>query len=276
MRANINNAPLVIKKRKTTRIRFQGEQIGERDNLVLDMSKQGLSDVIYYMQGITIQDTQKEIDKGNDPNILVVDNRDGKALRDVQRKTEVYFGDKLDKLLIKTIQRNLSANIRSRAGNPADRALGNIAGNFEWLYSETSRGTATPVDINRVTTLPRDSFLVLRPTNNTVGIADMLAARKDAGWPSSTYNGNARNAMIKMGEEKAFGDGEDKRSGGVGFMGYTTQKLKRLRLMKNYTIYAVFTQAYKLPDELYSHGTPVIVLRAKRKRGYYRKPKVRR
>jgi len=243
----------VIAKRQVTNIRFMGEAFGKRDLLSVDMNKQSLSDIQYMLKALTIHDTQIEIKNGNEPTRLAVDGRETTFLAHAKRKTEVTFGNTLDMLLIKAIQRELMSAIKTNAVKPADAALGNMS-NWEWAYAEKSGEAASPVQIHTVKSLKIGSYLILRPNSNMVGLADMFAARKDAGW--------APGRWLTKG-----------RSGGKGFMAKGVDKLKRTRLMKNYTIHVVFTQRFKISDEKYSHGTPVVVLRARRNKGY-RKIKV--
>ncbi len=246
MAVNLNSAKLVIKSQKTTNIRFLGESFSKRDNIVLDMGKQGLSDIQHLMKEIVIHDTDIEIKKGNDPTRLVVDNKETTNLKYARRYVEVTFGNKLDLLLIKSIQRELMSAIRQYAVKPADAALGSMV-HWTWAFARKPGQVAQPVNINDVKSLPIGSYLILKPTSNMVGLADMFAARKDAGWsPGKWWNKG--------------------RSGGRGFMSKGINKLKRTRLMKNYTIHVVFTDRFKVPSEKYSHGTPVVVLRAKRSR----------
>jgi len=265
---NLNKAPLVIKKRKTTRIRFQGEQFGTRDTLVLDMGKQGLSDIQYLMKLIAVEETEKEANAGNEPTFLVVDGKEGAQVSSAQRKIEVFFGTELEQLMIRTVQRSLSTSIKANGATSSDRALGSSS-LWEWGMAATPKDVAVKVNINQVTHIPRGAYLVLKPKSNMVGLADMFAARKDAGWDESTWGSAAHAMAIKAAETGKYGDA-DRRSGGVGFMSKAVSKIKRTRLMRNFTMFASFTQDFKLRDELYSHGTPVIVIKAKRYKRYKR------
>jgi hypothetical protein len=250
MALNLARAPLVIAQRKTTNIRILGEPLSKRDTLVVDMNKQSLADIQWMLKAITIDDTAAEIRKGNEPTRLVVDAKETTYLAFAQRKVEVTFGNFLDQLLIRLIQRQLMSAIRSYAVSPKDAALGTMA-NWGWAYAAKRGEAASPVNVTAVTSLPVGSYLILKPTSNQVGLANMFAARKDAG--------------------KAPDQWWDKgRSGGRGFMSKSLDTLKRSRLMKNYTIHVVFTKRFQTPGEKYSHGTPVVVLRARRNRGYKR------
>jgi len=253
--ANLIGAPIVIKSRKTSAISFDSgggrSKISDRDTITLDMKKQGLSDIEFLLKAITIEETKAQVKKGNDPSSLVVDNRQNKPLHTAKRRVEVTFGNFLDQLMIKAVERTLMNEIRKAVKDDSAKLLGSI-GNWEWLYAEKSKGKAAPVNPRTMTAIAIGSLLILKPKSNQAGIQDMFAARRDAGWEDAD--------LWKKG-----------RSGGMGFMAKSINKLKRTRLMKNYSIYVVFTQRFKLSNEIYSHGTPVIVIRVRRRsRGYKR------
>jgi hypothetical protein len=252
-------APLVIPQRKVTTVRLLGKSIGQKETLTFEMGKQSLSDIQYLLKKIAVDDTRKEIRKKNEPTRLVVDNRETIFIFDAKRRIEVTFGNFLDKLLIKTIERELMSAIRSYAVSPEDAALGNMA-LWGWYYAPKSGIVATRADFKTLKALPVGSYLVLKPKSPMVGLANMFAARKAAGWPKGDWLG-------KKG-----------RSGGAGFMRKGIDKIRRSRLMKNYTIRVAFTGKYPTPGEKAHPGgvtrTPVIVLRAARKRRGYRRIKI--
>lgn len=251
MAVSLNHAPLVIPKRKVTNVRLLGKPIGQRETITGEMSRQSIADLEYLIKAITIQDTEIEIRKDNEPTRLIVDNREGKALSTVKRKSEVIFGNFLDTQLIKFIQRSLMSSIKSNAVSPEGKELGTMA-YWTWAYSPKAGQIATPVRIDQIKSLPYGSMLILRPRSPDVGLQNMFAARKDAGWPAWQWR-------TRKG-----------RSGGKGFMFKGINRLKRSRLMKNYTIHITFTDRFKVAGEKYSHGTPVVVMRAQRNKRYRR------
>jgi hypothetical protein len=228
-------------------VRLNGAAVGFRETLFVEMSKQGLSDLRYLLKSITLEDTQQQINQENFPTRLAVDNKESTSLAAVQRKTEVQFGNTLDQLLIRAIERSLMSSIRSNAVSPKQAAFGSMS-YWEWAFAPKVGQQAASINVTDLTALPIGSYLILRPKSGKIGVANMYAARKDAGVPL----------------------GGPGRSGGRGFMAKGISALKRSRLAKNYTIRIAFTQRYKLGDELYSHGTPVVVLRARRNVGYRR------
>jgi len=240
-------APLVVKKRKVTNIRFDGKPFSKRDNIELDMTKQGLSDVKFLLRQITYLETQAQIKIDNLPTRMAVDSRENKPLHAVERRTEVTYGNELDINMMKAVERNVRSSASMNAVTPSGKSLSS-AGSWEWRYVEKpGKGELGVVIRNyNIKSVAIGSYLIYRPTVTIVGIENMFAARSDAGKP-------------------LLGPG---RSGGVGFMAKGISKIKRSRLLKNYTIRIVFTQRFAIPGEQYSHGTPVVIVKAKRNRRY--------
>lgn len=251
MATNPRQAPLVIAKQKTTHIRFMGQPFSVRDRIVAEMNTQSIADIRWLLKAIAIQDTAIEVRKGNFPSRLIVDGRESTYLGYATRKVEVTFGDLLDMELIKAIERQVTSSVRTNAADQKDAHLGERA-YWEWAYALDRNSSATVVaDVRSIGPMLPGSFLVYRPRDGGVGLANLAATRKDAGWPQGQWYGPGR-------------------SGGRGFMAKALEPLKRTRLMKNYTMRIVFTKRHKVQGELYTHGTPVIILRAKRNTGYRR------
>ena len=263
----LSGAPLVVKKRKTINVRMGGDfagdlderLIGKKDSITVDLQKQGISDIEYLLKHITIVETRAQIILKNFPTRLAVDNKENKPLHAVERKTEVTYGNDLEQAMIKFIERSLSAAIRTLAVNAEGRALASMS-NWQWMYVEnpsvSTAGVPIP-DIKKLKSMRIGAYLVLKPRSNMAGVANMFAARKDAGWPAEKWRGPGR-------------------SGGRGFMAQSIDKMKRGNLVKNYIIHAAFTNRYRVQGEVYRASseqgaiTPVLVVRAKRNRRYKR------
>jgi len=263
---SLDKAPLVIKRAKTVNVKLMGKTVGERDEIIIDMTNQGLSDVQYLLKAIAEFENSEQVINGNPPTVLVVDNKEATNIRGAQRKIEIFYGAEMDTLLIKTIQREVMSAVRTYAAIPSDARLGSM-GNWQWDFvpSRDAKGSKV-TNVNDVKSLPRGSSLILKPKSNMVGLANMFAARKDAGqssryWGQGAHDAAVRNANVTYPKNT-------KGSGGVGFMTKGVNKLKRSALFKNFTIRVVFTDAYKLSNELYSRGTPVVVVSAKRNKRY--------
>lgn len=249
MAVNFARAPIVIPLTKTTVVRLAGEQIGIRKTLNVDMSKQGLSDLRYWIKEITIDDSQQQINRENPPTRLVVDNKESNHIDGVQRKTEVQFGNLLDQEIIRGVERQLMSSIKANATTPNQAKYGNMQ-YWEWALAPTRKDIAKPIHMTRQIELPPGAYLILRPKPNVklMGMFNMWAARKDAGVPLS-------------------GPG---RSRGRGFMAKGINTTKRSRVTKNYIIAAMFTKMFQNSGEIYKHGTPVVVIRSRRNTGYRR------
>jgi len=247
MKLNLPKAPLVIKKRKTTTIRLDGQSFGRRDNIELDMTKQGVADIEFLLRQITYQESVAQARINNPATRLVVDGRENKPLHAVTRNTEVTYGTELDVAMMKVIERNVRSSIQSNAVSSEEQSLGSSS-NWEWRYvAQPGKGDiGVKITGYKLKSVAIGSYLIYRPKNNMMGIANMYAARQDVGKP-------------------LYGSG---RSGGMGFMAKAISKIKRTRLLKNYTIRIVFTQRFALSNEIYTHGTPVVIVKAKRNRRY--------
>jgi hypothetical protein len=250
--ANLNAAPMVVARRRT--VKFGDGTSGQRESINLDMTKQGLSDIQFLMKAITIEDTRKQEKAGNPATRLAVDSREGKPLKYAQRRTEVTFGSFLDRLLIRNIERELIMSIR-RTTQRRTGKLQNI-NNWEWIYYEKKGDPGKKMNPRRLNTLPSGAKLVLRPTR------------------SIPYASWANWAVARKGQDVTPSRGKNKgvtRTTNQGFMAGSIKKLKRSRLSKNYTIWISFSKQYQVAGETYPHGSPSIVVSAKRKRRGYKR-----
>jgi len=268
VKTSLASAPIVIAKRKVINVRIRGEfaggsderLVGKKETLTVDMQTQGFSDIRYMIRRITIEETDNQIRLKNPPSRIAVDNREGKQLALVERRTEVTYGNFLDVQMLKFVERSLMSAIKSLGVSSSDRALGNLAA-WEWRYVADPSKNKVGVKLRNKKSLKAlrvGSYLVLKPKSIMVGVANMKAARKDAGWPKHKW---------------VYGTGS---SGGKGFMAKSIDTMKRSNLLKNYTIHVSFTKRFRVRGETYretsSFGavTPVIVVRTKRNRRYKR------
>jgi hypothetical protein len=253
-----------IKRRK---VNVLGQQIGQREILSYDLKLQTRKDLKSLGIQIVNIDTTQQLKIGNDPSRVVVDNREGVPVHAFRRKIEVTFGDFLDKELIKAIERNLRAAIlksstainilsRSGLGDTGFLSVDAIAGRgaWEWLYVPPDGAKRVVNPMTDIPALPRGATLVYRPKVKFVGLANMIAARMDAGVRGQDLF-------------KAIG-----KTGGVGFMAEGINAVKRVMPFRNYVIFATFTKRFNTSGDTYRRGgMPCIVVRAARKRKPYRK-----
>lgn len=264
---SLQGAPLVIEQRKTIPVRVAGDFggspseriIGQKERFDIDMTNQGYADIQFLLREITVKEAIRQEKIDNPPTRIAVDNYETKPLKLVKRKVEVAFGNVLDQVMIRYIERSVQSAVASLAAVSADSGLGSPA-LWEWLYIDNPRKSRVGVSVNplKLKAMKPGSQIVYKPTSTNVGVANMMAARKAAGWDPNRW---------------LWGKG---RSGGKGFMSASVDKMKRGYVLKNYTIRAGFTHKHRLSGEPYrrtSKGgaiTPIIVVTARRNRRYRR------
>jgi hypothetical protein len=229
---------------------------------------------LWLLQSITVQETDQQMKLDNPPSRLAVDGREKKPLHQVKRRVEVTFGNTLDRLMIKTIERSLSNFIRSTLPAKDVRGLDRVSSNWQWLYIR-ERG-ATPIIGNPLNqkSLQIGSMLILRPRPHMkyAGMQNLMAAKIDVGKrPFTIAQLETPGPGGRDYREKRPPNSGEGRSGGHGFMRKAIETLKRNRLLKDYTIYSTHTLEYENINEVYMHGTPCIIVRARRRnKGYKR------
>jgi len=250
----------------------KGPRTGLRESLTLDLGKQTLSDIQFVLTEIAVQETRGQIKADNPPSRVVIDNREGKPLEFAERKIEIDYGEFLDKLMIQQIERSVLASVRSSGLTSAGTATGEPGKGFafiasksdwRWLYIETPGTTAKPIT-NPAQTLGAmavGSTLIYMPKSEYAGLLNMVSARIAAGWSKKRLYYSQKKQKVPTYGAK---EGGKYRTGKKGFMARSIDKLKRNRLLKNYSIRVGFTGKFKLTNERYSHGTPFISVRAKR------------
>lgn len=248
---NLNNAPQVIPKRRV--IRVGGEEVGSRETVVQEIGKQSVEDLRFIIREIVHDEvrTQDRID--NEATRLAVDSREHKPLQYVERRAEVDFGNYIDMLVIRTIKRELINAIRNTTGKRTGK-LQNI-NNWEWVYFQDKGSKGRRIKPSGKIFLNMRSKLVLRPT----------ARIPYASWANWKVAQRGQSFTPTRGKNKGV-----TRTTNQGFMAQSIAKMKRNRLFKAYTIWISFSKKYKAAGDTYPHGSPTIVLYAKRKARSYR------
>jgi hypothetical protein len=248
---SLAKAPLVIPK--TRSIKVDGTTVAERQTIGYELETQVYSDVLYLLREITLEETEAQIRLDNQPTRFAVDNRDTKPLSAAQYRTDVIFGNALNKAVISAIERGLREAIRKTTNVDTGR-LENIHANWNWIYFVGKGTPGTRINARSLKAFPFGAKLVLRPKLDYVGWANMAVARRGQSFTPS------------RGKNKGI-----TRTNNQGFMALAISKLKRSPLFKDYTIYISFSKKYRVAGDKYPHGTPSIVLSAKRKRKAYKR-----
>ncbi|RLC00596.1 MAG: hypothetical protein DRH90_18140 [Deltaproteobacteria bacterium] len=249
---NLNTAPLVIPKRRVVKV--GGVAVGSKDTLNVEMEKQSLSDIQYLLKEITYEDTEQQIRLDNPPTRVAVDNRENKPVSQAEWKTEVQFGQIIDHIMIRTVQRELINAIR-RTTQERTGALQDIH-NWEWVYYSKKGKRGVKVNPFKIEALPSGARLVLRPTSKI----------PYASW--------ANMWVAKQGTDFTPSRGKNKgvtRTRNEGFMAQAIAKFKRSQFAKSYTMWVSFSKKYQTAGDTYPHGSPAITIMARRTRRSYRR-----
>jgi len=245
--------PLVVAKTKTTNVNLLGVPIGKKDTLTIDVTKQGISDIRHIVMALVNDETENQVRLDNKPTAVVVDGNEHKSLKVVRKNVQVFFGNLIDQVMIKAIEKEVKLAIQAQAPSWYKKAE---LYDWGWFFAKDKKKAAVPVTKGEMSKLSmnRGSLLVYMPTSVHVALANMFAARIDAGW-------------------RGYQLWQKGRSGGKGFMAKGINRLKRTRVTKQYVIMIQHTQRFQLPgqDKVYRHGTPCVVVYAARKIGSYRK-----
>jgi len=244
-------APVKVKQTKTMNVNLLGNRIGQKDILTLDIKTQLESDVQWAIQAIAANETHAQIRMENPPTRVLVDNTDTKPVKYVKYNIQVHYGNRVDQLMIKAIENEVKSAVRELT--PSFYKKSGLQ-NWAWYFVRDAGLPAVRISaagMNKIT-LQKGSMLIYKPTSPHVGLANMLAARIQAGW-------RGRQLWQKG------------RSMGRGFMLRGIERLRRARVVKNYYIRIGFTQQYKTPGETYSRGTPTVIVTARRYKSAYRK-----
>ena len=241
--------PTVIEKKKVVKV--GGEALSVQRNVVgLDVKRQTVADIQNLIKLITAEEVENQERLGNPATALAVDNSTTKSIKDVQRKTEVAFGNLLQVAAMRMIEMTLATNIKKATASKSGK-LSNMS-NWEWLL-------VTPTETRIVTksTLPTmgiDDRVILRPKLKYAGLVNSLVAQ------SSLKSGFSRTTRKNNPKKKIRGRK-------MGFMGATSQSVKRSRFLKLFSVYAGTTKAFMIPGEYMTDiGSPCIIVRPRRGR----------
>lgn len=246
MAINPLKAPLVITQNKTHNVNLNRARVGTRETLNLEMKAQSLADVQWMLRAITIDEVQQQRRLDNEPTRFIVDNREGKPVHLAQRRTEVQFGNTLDQVLLKAIERALLQEISSDVQKVINQVpnLTNLqkagfrmlstSGGWNWLKLDRNN-KAIPFNPYKAQALNAGESVIMVPRSEYASLMNMFSARVAAGWTG----------------QKLWERGK---SGGSGFMRRGIDKIRRGRLLKNYTITAGFTVKHAIAGEIYYGG----------------------
>ena len=205
-------------------------------SLADDIALQTKEDVRSLIQLVTVDAINAEIRKGNEPSQFLVDGSEARKLSDVRTRTDTFFGDTVDQLLVTNLERTLRKmilkNTKPQTGNLSDMRL------WQWVYLPVDRfGAKQPgIEIKNPRKMQRWQYgdrLLIRPGPDLVNPRD---GKGYAGIVNSYVAQRGQTYTPKRGKNKGVSSTRNH-----GFMRQTVAAMKRRAQFKGLTIYASFT-----------------------------------
>lgn len=235
------NPPLVVPKTRTTKL-GSGATL-QKDTFRIEVNAQSAADVQWMMRNIASSDVGEQMRLGNPPSLIEIDGKSSKGFDEAKRKIVVLFGSVLAAQAMRLVESELVRNINAST-TPRSGRLASVQGSWQWLLIR--KGSA--VEVSSATALPpftRGMMLVLTPWDVPYATA-----------VNSRIKGTGR-LMTKPGTRKR----KPAVSKPIGFLGATVNALRRHTVFAQFAIRVEFTTAYKVPGEVYRHGTGQIVIK---------------
>ena len=216
------------------------------DDVIL-VSKEDARDMI---QLVTVEAINEQLKLDNEPTRFLVDGSDAKNLRDVRQKTETFFGDVVDQLLITNFERTLRKMILKNT-TPQTGKLSDMR-NWDWYYlpfsADRKRGNATKLnDPRELKEWQYGDRLLIRPSQRIFNSRGK--GYNYASMVNSRVAQRGQNYTPKRGKNKGVTS-----TNNHGYARQTIKALKRRTQFSGLTMYASFTQAFADPNEVYWAG----------------------
>jgi hypothetical protein len=222
--------PLVIPSKKT--IDLGGGVTTTQEILGVEMAKQGIHDIRFFMADLMQVETQVQIDLGNEPSLIMVDGKTDKLMEDIQTRAQVMFGSLLAKeamaMVEREVQRAALSQILYDTGALTDPA------NWHWLFIRKGEGSRPVGDPSQLPPFSQGDQLVYYPF-----------AVPHAGWA---------NMMSKRMDKSK------------GFMARATAIVRKAPIFKQFSVRVLYTSKHAVPGNDYPHGTPIVVIRPRIRR----------
>jgi len=235
--------PTVIPPTKTVRL---GDQQFGRQTFDIELEQQSLADIRALIRDIVTEQTTRQIQLGNPPALLEVDNTTTKGLDQVDKKAVVVYGVTLATAAMRMVEIELAAAI-DRGTSSHSGQLRSLQGAWQWLLVPKG-GAARPVSAGQpVIAFTQGDVLCLVPklvpyatmTNRNVARSGRLAPKARKGRPVSTKLQN------------------------MGFLAAAARVVRRRSEFKQFVIGADFTKAHMVAGELMTRtqGTGYLKIR---------------
>lgn len=218
-------------------------------NLADDIVLQTKEDARDLMQLVTVEEINAQLDIGNEPTRFLVDGSDAKNLRDVKQRTDTFFGNYIDKLIIKAFQRTLRDTIKKNTKTRTGK-LSSVR-NWDWYYlpfsADRKKGLARKINPMTFQQWGYGDRLLIRPSQRILN-------PRGGGY---NYASVVNSRVAQKGQTYTPKRGKNKGVSSTNNHGYARQTIKALKRRAEFsglTMYASFTQAFADPNEVYWAG----------------------
>lgn len=240
--------PVVIPPRRA--VTLGGERFAS-ERLLVEMQTQSLADVRAMLRGITFEVTRQQIALGNPPTLLEVDNRTGKPVEDVDKKTVVVYGVTLAASAMREVEIELAGAI-ARATTPHSGRLANVSTSWQWLFIPKG-GAARPISSGT----PPKAF----------GAGDQLVLMpKDVPYATITNRNVAAGGRLNKSGKASKRAARSKQN--RGFLFWAAEGARKRAAFKQFAVFVVFSQKHRVAGEVMTRtqGTGMIVIRPRYRR----------
>jgi hypothetical protein len=224
--------PLVIPQNKT--IDLGGGARTTQEIFGVEIAKQGIHDIRFFMADLMQVETQHQIDLGNEPSLIMVDGKTDKLMEDIQVRAQVTFGTVLAKEAMDMVAREVERAIYTALLIDTGATLN--PNNWHWLFKQKGKGAVVIGAASQLPSFSQGDSLIYYP----FGVPH-------AGWA---------NMMAKRAK------GSRKK----GFMAQASAAVRKSPIFKQFAVFALYTSKYSVPGNDYPHGTPIIVIRPRIRR----------
>jgi hypothetical protein len=234
--------PPVIPRFRTVTL---GGETFLRETLVKEIRTQSLADVRSMIRGITFEETNQQLRIGNPPTLLEVDARTGKRVEDVDKRTVVLYGVMLAASAMREVEMELAGAI-ARSTTMRSGQLGNVGGNWQWLYIPKGGAPRPTTPGNAPPFFGAGDRLVLVP--------------KDIGYATLTNRNVARGGRLVAPIGRKGRPAKSKQNRGYFF--WAAEGVRKRIAFKQFHVRVVFSKAHMVAGELMTRtsGTGMIVI----------------
>jgi len=238
---------------KTTQKRVAGStKFGSNKfSIGFAIKETSVAEIRQFCIGLIDSEVDKQIQLGNEPTRLIVDGREGVPLEKFDKNARVLFGHFLERGAMRLVEQQINKQLKRTRIHFMYRFNGSkwqtitkpnqTTNGWGWVFYEKKGDKGKPVSQSTQSSLLPGSVLVYMPmTKEAVELAS---------WLNHAFvtHGHKRQVGTKRGNARRAATGK-----GDGFIASTTAKLRRHKLLKNFTVRGGYTNKHAGPGETWN------------------------